>query len=131
MLMIINVNLFFFLLSGAFTTVLDLVVFAALLRCVEGSVAFIVSFSICVLVRFFFDSRISFQQRRWSIRSFSLYVFVNCSSMFFGLFLYEILSMSVGGFVGKILSIPPVTVVGFFLMRYFVFKNKPIENTRR
>lgn len=107
--------------SGLASTGLDMVLFALLLDLLGGRGAFVSSYFICIVVRYLFDSRVTFSGGGAASRIFLRYVAVNLCMMCFGFLIFSLLSSHFHEFLSKILSVPPVTLSGYFLMRRYVF----------
>jgi putative flippase GtrA len=143
------VSFLFFLLSGLGSTLLDLLLFSGLILLLDKNLSYITSYSLCICCRYLFDSRVTFaaQTKRVEGSRFLHYFAGNLMVMVFGLGVYNLLlllplapdsalTLSAAGFsrtlpplqaaavFAKILSIPPVTLSGYFLMKQVVFKNR-------
>ena len=138
-----------FLLSGLGSTLLDLMLFSGLILLLDKNLSYVTSYSICICCRYLFDSRVTFvaQTRAGESSRFVHYFAGNLTIMVFGLGVYNALLLlplaallapviSITAFLrtmpahklaalfAKLLSVPPVTVSGYFLMKYVVFRNR-------
>lgn len=110
-----------FLLSGAFSTALDIGLFTLLHKVFEKSLAYGLSYSICVAIRYLIDSRITFADSQTGKNRFLPYFIGNLVVMLFGLAVFNLLCLKLDPLTAKVLSIPPATIAGFILMRFVVF----------
>lgn len=110
-----------FLVSGGLSTLLDLGLFALLIQVLDGSLAFALSYLICIVARFAFDVRFTFGVDSPELRHFRQYLAASLCLMLMGLGVFHLLELFFSPVVAKVLSIPPVTLTGFLVMHYLVF----------
>lgn len=123
---------FRFLGVGLFATMIDLLTLYVLTKftSVDKSICFTFSFFLSVSVRFLLDKNFTFQyvckNRFFTICSLiSMYAACCMLTYFLGLLIFRCgLLVGFSVIVSKIISIPPVTVSGYLLFKYFVFKNR-------
>jgi putative flippase GtrA len=143
------VSFLLFLGSGVFSTLLDLLLFGLLIHVIDRNIAFVASYAICICCRYLFDSRVTFATLagRAAGNRFSRYFAGNVTIMVLGLCVYNLLLLlplamdstlviNAGSqtwslppaqqatLIAKVLSIPPVTVSGYFLMKLVVFRGQ-------
>lgn len=113
-----------FLLSGGLSTVLDFLFFSGLILIIPARAAYPISYSLCVVIRYFIDAQLTFAAERLHWRQFARYFLVNLVVMGFGFLAFA----SAQGFLSarwaKLASIPVTVVSGFLLMRFWVFAQK-------
>lgn len=122
-------RLLLFLASGAASTLLDIGIFACLLRFFDGGFSYVASYAMCVVLRYAFDARFTFREKEYSWRHFAAYFLANLCLMLLGLSVFRLLTMEMSDIFAKVISIPPVTLAGFFVMHKFVF-NRPRQQGR-
>lgn len=116
-----------FLLIGGSATLLDLLIFRLLLIGLPHSVnaCYVIAFTISVVCRFYADKYYTFKERSSKNKStqFLSYLLSCLATMSIGiLFLNFFLLLNLSPFWSKVFSIPFVTVAGYFLFKFFVFK---------
>lgn len=115
-----------FLVTGGLATLLDLAVFMLLGLVIpeQLKLRFVFAFSVSVACRFLADKVFTFNNSsKLYSRQFSLYVLSCLFTMLVGLGAFNIsLHYGASPFWAKIISIPCVTVAGFFLFRFVVFR---------
>lgn len=116
-----------FLVSGGLSTLLDLVLFSLLIHVVHVAAAYLLSYLICVIVRFGFDARYTFSVDSPAVRHFWLYLGANIGLMLMGLGVFHLLGLYFSPVIAKVLSIPPVTVTGFVVMNRLIFPRRQEE----
>lgn len=117
-------RLLLFLTSGAASTVLDISLFAYFLRFFDGGFSYVASYALCVVLRYAFDARLTFREKKYNFRHFVVYFIANLCLMLLGFVIFHLLTMEMSDVYAKVISIPPVTLLGFFVMNKLVF-NKP------
>lgn len=111
-----------FLGSGLFSTLLDLGLFRLLtLFGVMPLLAYPLSYSFCVVVRYFIDARLTFATERMHLRQFLMYFLANLAVMLLGLLAFDIAKVYYAVMLAKLLSIPVTVLSGFVIMRFVVF----------
>jgi putative flippase GtrA len=119
-------SFFYFLCSGAFSTLLDVGLFRLLGIFLDGSLAFVLSYAFCVFVRYFIDARLVLDiERRAS--SFLSYAGVNLLVMCIGLLAYRQALVAFTPLQAKIISIPVTLVSGFVILKGVVFRKSVSE----
>lgn len=117
---------FYFLCSGAFSTLLDVGLFRLLGTLLDSSLAFVISYAFCVFVRYFIDARLVLDiQRRPS--SFLSYLGVNLVVMCIGLLAYQQALLAFTPLQAKIISIPVTLISGFVILKGVVFRKRVAE----
>jgi len=127
---------FRFLSVGLFSTIIDIFSLHVLneFTAIDKSICFTLSFFLSVLIRFFLDKNVTFRyvcSTRFCILGGLLFAYVlSCVFTYFVGFLFFRCGLMIGFSVifSKIISIPPVTVSGYLLFKYFVFKNQIGKN---
>lgn len=115
-----------FLITGGLATLLDLAVFVllGLVLPEQLKLRFVLAFSLSVVCRFLADKSFTFNNR--SKRYGSQFLLYACScviTMLAGLGAFNLaLYCGASPFWAKLVSIPCVTVAGFFLFRCIVFR---------
>lgn len=118
-----------FLASGATSTLLDILLFHQLTRVLDDHIAFLLSYTACVMLRYFVDARLVLQIRHGP-RSFSTYVLTNALVMMAGLLAYHAALHFVPLLPAKILSIPVTVLSGYLLLKQVVFR-KPMAGREK
>jgi putative flippase GtrA len=126
-----------FLTVGLMATCIDLIVFAILnyFTEVNNSINFIIAFYLSVLCRFFADRNFTFKIP-WCSDKYGmsiellLYIFSCTATMLIGLWSFHAVHwMGCSNMISKIASIPPVTLAGYLLFKFIVFRTKSNVNT--
>lgn len=123
---------FRFLSVGLFATLFDILTLHLLNEFTEinKSICFTISFFLSVVARFFLDKNVTFRYVCSNgiciIGSLFFAYVLSCVFTYFVGFLFFRCGLMVGFsvIVSKIISIPPVTISGYLLFKYFVFKNQ-------
>jgi len=111
-----------FLASGGFSTLLDLLLFRCLIYLlVPPLVAYPLSYSVCVTVRYFIDARLTFATERLHLRQFAQYFAANVLVMGLGLLAFGAAQHYFTPMVAKVVSIPVTVLSGFIIMHFLVF----------
>ncbi len=120
-----------FLLIGGWSTILDCAVLAMLTTWANWSPtpAYIAGFTTSIVTRYFIDRFYTFRHAKmfakvvW--REFFQYIFSCCFAMAIGtVIFYACIYLGFSVAISKIISIPPVTIAGYLLFRFVVFKAK-------
>jgi len=122
-----------FLATGGLSTLLDVLFFWVLKHFLPLNVAFATSYSLCVIIRYVVDAKLTFVTKRMHLRQFLLYFLANLAVMYLGLrtfdfvhgyhFVVDIMGVHVDtDVVCKILSIPVTVLSGFVIMHFVVFR---------
>ncbi len=120
-----------FLLIGGWSTLLDCAVLAALTVWANWNPtpAYIAGFTTSIITRYFIDRYYTFRHSTmfakivW--REFFQYIFSCCFAMTIGtIIFYACIYIGLSVTISKIISIPPVTIAGYLLFRFVVFKPK-------
>ena len=115
-----------FLVTGGLATLLDLAVFMLLGLVIPEplKLRFVFAFSVSVACRFLAEQVFTFHDSSTlHHRKYSLYVLAGLFTMLVGLGAFNMsLHYGASPFWSKIISIPCVTVAGFFLFRFVVFR---------
>jgi putative flippase GtrA len=101
---------------------------------IDKSISFTCSFFLSVAVRFFIDKNVTFRyicRNRYFILGKLFFIYTACCvfTYFVGLVIFRcgiLIGFSV--IISKLISIPPVTMSGYLLFKYFVFKNRYENN---
>jgi putative flippase GtrA len=126
-----------FLTVGLMATCLDLIVFAILnyFSKMSNSINFIIAFYLSVLCRFFADRSFTFNIP-WCSDKYAMsiellrYIFSCTATMLIGLWSFHVVHwMGYSNMISKIASIPPVTLAGYLLFKFVVFRTKPNVDT--
>ena len=119
-----------FLASGGLSTLLDVAFFWLLKHVLPVDIAFAVSYSLCVIIRYFIDARLTFATERMHLRQFLAYFLANLAVMYLGLLTFDLIhAHHFPDMVCKVLTIPVTVVSGFVIMRLVVFRKKDKEPT--
>ena len=124
-----------FLASGGLSTLLDVLFFWLLKQLLPVDVAYAVSYSLCVVIRYFIDARLTFATERMHLRQFLAYFVANLLVMYLGMKSFDliraqhyadmiarILAIPEPDVIAKLLSIPVTILSGFAIMRFLVFR---------
>jgi len=111
-----------FLFSGGLFTALDIVLFYALLTVASHSTAYLLAYGQCVLLRYFWDSTLTFKAAHYSLAHLSRYIVANVSVLLLGYFTFQLASSLITPLWAKIASIPVTLSSGFIFTRFWVFK---------
>ena len=115
-----------FLCIGGSATLLDLIVFNLCLLVLPSkeTLSFVIGFSTSVLCRFFADKYFTFRAKQGKLpHQFALYLTSCLITLLIGVGVFNVLlCLNFTAFWSKIISIPFVTVAGYFLFKFIVFK---------
>lgn len=111
-----------FLASGGVSTLLDLLFFGLLVFVLPPLWAYPLSYSLCVIIRYFLDARLTFATERLHARQFIQYFLANALVMGLGLLAFQGAHHYFPAMVAKILSVPLTILSGFIIMRSIVFR---------
>ncbi|MBV9490582.1 MAG: GtrA family protein [Verrucomicrobia bacterium] len=117
-----------FLLVGALTTLFDICFGALLCLVLRPGTAYLISFGVCVTVRFWVDNRYTFAQTQGSL--FAKYLRYWCScllTLLIGWSGFAALIRAGSGYLcAKVISLVPATLSGYALFRWFVFSEQKV-----
>jgi putative flippase GtrA len=116
-----------FLCIGGLATLLDLAVFRLALAAIPSKgLCFVIGFTVSVTARFAADKSFTFKANAGKTsRQFTLYVMSCCATLLIGLGVFNaLLLLSFSPMWSKVISIPFVTVAGYLLFKFLVFKQR-------
>ena len=113
-----------YLFSGGASTALDILLFALLLPMIGALPAYFTSYLFCLLLRYFWDARVTFRQARTDVAGLGRYLAVTVSLMALGALVFQIAAGYAPPLMAKLLSIPVTVAGGFVLTRHFVFAER-------
>ncbi len=124
-----------FLCIGGAATLMDLAVFRLCLHFLpeRETICFVIGFALSVLCRFYADKHFTFRERRGTASTqFVLYLASCLLTLLIGVGAFNgFMLFGASAFAGKLLSIPFVTVAGYALFRYLVFRRSARWNAGR
>lgn len=118
-----------FLLVGGSVTVFDVVFCTILTLMMPPNLAYCLSFATAVALRFFLDKHFTFRSSGGkALAQFARY-WLSCSlTMVVGIVTFNVLrGCGLPLIIAKIVSVIPVTLLGYTLFRFFVFGRQPAE----
>jgi len=114
-----------FLLTGGFAAILDIAVFKLLITFFPTIVTtcYIISFGIAAVCRFFADKFYTFNNAGNTRKQFFTYIFSCLLTLGAGILIFNFLILlHLPALWSKVISIPLVTFIGYFLFKILVFK---------
>jgi putative flippase GtrA len=113
-----------FLIVAAFATLLDVALCTVLCLPFPKEIAYVVAFVTALLARFCLDRSFTFKSTDPNVAAqFLRYAACCFATLLTGLMIFRTLCQSgVTPLASKLISIPPVTVLGFLLFRFVVFR---------
>lgn len=111
-----------YLLSGGLSTALDLAVFRGLLFLLAPVPAFLASYVFCLVLRYFWDARVTFRQSRTGLNGLLRYLAITGALMGLGLAVFHGALVWMSPMPAKLCSLPVTIGGGFLLTRRWVFR---------